>query len=112
MKMKKMFPLVLMMSATGCASAVHRGVVAMKLDDRKAHVGIGGKEVAVGDHVELYRNQCESGGSARQGGTRSCTKTSTGHGVVSKVLSSDYSEVSFDPGVEFHEGDTVEKHDH
>jgi hypothetical protein len=96
----------------GCASAAHRGVVAMKLSDTKAHVGIGSPEVAVGDHVELYRNQCHTVGPGRDEPSLRCVKKEIGHGVVTQVLSPDYSEVSFDPGVEFHEGDTVEKHMH
>jgi hypothetical protein len=84
----------------------------MKLNDTKAHVGIGSSEVAVGDHVELYRNQCKNDAPGRNEGSVNCTKKEIGHGVVTQVLSTDYSEVTFDPGVEFHEGDTIEKHAH
>lgn len=96
----------------GCASTTHRGVIAMKLNDTKAHVGIGSPEVVVGDRVELYRNRCNKAGDGRDSGSTQCTKQGTGYGTVSKVFSSDYSEVSFERGVDFQEGDTVEKHLH
>jgi hypothetical protein len=95
---------------SGCASMTHRGVVAMKVSDSEAHVGAGDNELRMGDHVELYRNVCA--GAARETGTRSCEKRSSGHGVVTKEINADYSVVKFDPGVTFSEGDLIEKHAH
>ena len=84
----------------------------MKMNENKAHVGIGSKEVSVGDHVELYRSQCKNDAPGNKSGSVGCVKKGLGHGIVTSVLSTDYSEVAFDKGVEFREGDTVEKHAH
>ncbi len=92
-----------------CASQLHRGVVAMKVDESTAHVGLNKNEVSVGDHVELYANVCK--GSAKTQ-TQSCTKVSKGHGTVTEVISEDYAAVKFDQGVAFKEGDIIEKHSH
>ncbi len=94
---------------SACASKLHRGVVAMKIDDHVAHVGLNKTEVTVGDHVELYGNKCSP---ATRGTPRSCLKVSKGHGIVTEVLSDDYAAVKFDDGVTFQEGDFIEKHSH
>ena len=101
-------------SVAGCATGVKRGIVAMKINETEAHVGIGSEEVSPGDHVELYRNVCTGGGGKKSDGAepRKCTKKSIGHGTVKEVLSGDYSVVEFPPGTEFSEGYTVEKHAH
>ena len=98
----------------GCASQVHRGVVAMKISDTEAHVGVGPGEVSPGDHVELYHNICTGGGgAAKEGGSeRKCRKESLGHGEVTQTLNPDYSVVKFPAGTKFSEGDTIEKHAH
>ena len=90
-----------------CASKVHRGVVAMKIDESVAHVGLKNSEVSEGDHVELFTNQCRNVKDVQN-----CQKVSKGHGVVTKVISDDYVTVKFNDGVSFKEGDTVEKHSH
>lgn len=95
-----------------CASGgVQRGSVAMKISDSTAHVGIGGKEVKVGDHLVLYRNEC-SGGAGKDTADRTCQKIETGHGEVTQILNNDYSTVTFPAGTKFSEGDTLEKHAH
>lgn len=109
--MKLHFCLVVCFSTlAGCASQVHRGVVAMKLDNRTAHVGIGEKEVAAGDHVELYKDECPVAGE--RGPRKPCKKVSYGHGTVVDILNADYSVVEFPEGTKFSEGDTIEKHAH
>ena len=97
-----------------CASGggVKRGSVAMKVSDNIAHVGMGGSEVKVGDHLVLYRNECTGGGSGKDRADRACKKVETGHGEVSQILSNDYSAVTFPTGTKFSEGDTLEKHAH
>ncbi len=99
---------------TGCASVVKRGVIAMKISNTEAHVGIGQEEVSVGDHVELYRNECTGKGTGRDGGepTVFCQKISTGHGSVTKIYNQDYSVVKFPSGTKFSEGDMIEKYSH
>lgn len=95
-----------------CASGgVKRGSVAMKISDNTAHVGMGGSDVKVGDHLVLYRNEC-TGGAGKDIADRSCRKVETGHGEVSQILSNDYSAVTFPAGTKFTEGDTLEKHPH
>lgn len=94
---------------TSCASQLHRGVVAMKIDNTTAHVGLNRNEVTVGDHVELYGNNC-----LRDYGNRdyNCEKVSKGHGIVTQILNDNYTAVKFDSGVAFKEGDYIEKHAH
>ncbi len=94
---------------SSCASKVHRGVVAMKVDDNTAHVGLTKNEVTIGDHVELYGNRCTKGKTVQE---RQCEKYGKGHGVVTGVMNENYSVVKFDSGVSFQEGDFVEKHSH
>jgi len=105
--------IILTLTATfilgGCASTMHRGIVAMKVDSRLAHVGINKTEVSVGDHVELYGNQCIRAG---KDGERSCKKVEKGHGQVAEILGDNYVSVKFDEGVSFQEGDFIEKHSH
>lgn len=92
---------------SSCASQLHRGVIAMKIDENTAHVGLNKNEVTVGDHVELYGNKCTT-----TKGQQNCKKISKGHGIVTEVLSDDYAAVKFDSGVAFQEGDFIEKHSH
>ncbi len=92
-----------------CSSKLHRGVIAMKIDENIAHVGLNRTEFAVGDHVQLYGNKCSP---VVRGTPRSCEKVSKGHGVVTEILSDDYASVKFDDGVTFQEGDFIEKHSH
>lgn len=94
---------------SGCATGVKRGVVAMKVNSDEAHVGIGSREVSVGDHVELYRNICKA---THATGPQGCQKKSFGHGEVTELLNEDYAVVKFPAGTDFKEGDTIEKHAH
>lgn len=94
---------------SSCASKVHRGVVAMKMDESTAHVGIKNNEVNVGDHVELYGNKCARNKASDD---QSCVRVSKGHGTITQILSADYSTVKFENGVTFQEGDFIEKHSH
>lgn len=92
-----------------CAStSINRGVVAMKVTDSIAHVGLQQNEAIVGDHVELYTNRC----NRVKGEEQICKKISKGHGRIISIISSDYVSVEFDKGVTFQEGDFIEKHSH
>lgn len=91
---------------SSCASTLHRGVVAMKVDETTAHVGLGQNEVSIGDHVELYSSKCNK----IKGEEQICKKIQKGHGKVISIISSDYVSVQFDKGVTFQEGDFIEKH--
>jgi len=97
---------------SSCSSTLHRGIIAMKLDEHTAHIGLNSKEVNVGDHVELYENKCTKPSKSASSNTPSCQKIHKGHGLVTKVIGEDYSEVKFDDGVIFEEGNFIEKHSH
>jgi hypothetical protein len=103
------------LALAGCATGgPKRGQVVMRTSDSEAHVALGSGEVKVGDHVELYHNECTraGGGEKGSGGPRSCKKISTGHGEVTELFDADYSLVKFPEGTKFAEGDTIEKHAH
>ena len=100
-----------------CANTLHRGIVAMKIDSRTAHVGINKSEVQIGDHVELFGNKCTKKNPAAENGDIkkaqfSCIKVEKGHGQVFEILGDNYVSVKFDEGVSFEEGDFIEKHSH
>ena len=99
---------VALLITSSCATNIHRGVVAMKVSETTAHVGLNNNEVSVGDHVELLSNQC----SSVKGEERSCRKISKGHGKVTSVINANYVAVEFNQGVAFQEGDFIEKHSH
>jgi hypothetical protein len=90
------------------ASSIHRGVVAMKVSDSVAHVGLQQSEATVGDHVQLYTNRC----NRIKGEEQTCRKISKGHGRIISIISADYVSVEFDQGITFQEGDFIEKHSH
>lgn len=94
--------------ASCASSSIHRGVVAMKVSDSIAHVGLQQNEATVGDHVELYTNKC----SRIKGEEQICKKISKGHGRIMSIINPDYVSVQFDQGVTFQEGDFIEKHSH
>lgn len=114
MKLKSIALAFGVLALAGCATGIKRGHVVMKTADEVAHVATGENEMKVGDHVELYHNECTrlGGGEKGGGGPRNCKKVSTGHGEVTDVLSPDYAEVKFPAGTKFTEGDTIEKHVH
>ncbi len=97
---------------SSCSTTLHRGIIAMKLDEHTAHIGLNSKEVNVGDHVELFENKCIKPLKNAPINTPSCQKIHKGYGVVTKLIGEDYSEVKFDVGVNFEEGNFVEKHSH
>lgn len=109
MKMKIILALTTASLLSACSSTYHRGIVAMKIDERTAHVGINKTEVSVGDHVELYANKCFK---APKDSNRTCNKVEKGHGQVVEILGENYVTVKFDEGVSFQEGDFIEKHNH
>lgn len=109
MKNKIIGTIAALLMLGGCASTMHRGVVAMKVDQRTAHVGINKTEVSIGDHVELYGNRCTKAGKDIE---RTCQKVEKGHGQVVEILGDNYVAVKFDEGVSFQEGDFIEKHVH
>ncbi len=107
MKRKTALILIFALGLGACASQLHRGVVAMKVTENVAHVGLNKSEVSVGDHVELYGNRCTGTKDEKM-----CQKFAKGHGTVTQVISDDYAAVKFDAGVTFQEGDFIEKHTH
>lgn len=93
-------------TTTGCATGhpTMRGSVVMKIDPTTAHVCLGTGEVAVNDHVRLFRNVCKPG-SYRP----TCTKETIAEGTVTQLLDEHYSVVAFPAGTTFEEGNTIEK---
>jgi hypothetical protein len=102
----------LLLAASACSTMTHRGVVAMKISSDQAHVGAGKNDLSVGDHVELYKNICRATNNKNADFDSACVKKLLGHGTVTSLINDDYSVVKFDQGVEFSEGDMIEKHDH
>ena len=110
--MYKKIALILLLASmfSSCASQIHRGVVAMKIDEDTAHVGLGKGEVYLGDHVELYGNKCNKVTKVQN--DERCVKVLKGHGTVTEIINENYVSVKFDSGVGFQEGDFIEKHSH
>lgn len=88
----------------GCAPAVHRGSVAMKLTDDVAHVCLGINEVKPGDSIHVLRNVCK-----RVGKAPSCELKLIGHGKITEVLNDHYSVATLEVTGGYQEGDVVEK---
>ena len=101
------------LALSGCAHSMMRGSVAMKVSDNEAHVCMGDQDVKAGDRVTLFKNVCTGGkgGGARSGlgDTGSCKKEKLGEGSVERILNEHYSVVKVNPGVQFEEGNIVEK---
>lgn len=109
-KLTLVFSIVMIAGLSGCAHKVMRGTVAMKTSENEAHVCMGKGEVAVGDKVTLFRNECVGKGVGdRPGGGGTCEKKEVGSGMVQEVLNQHYSVVRFAQGVQFEEGSFVEK---
>jgi hypothetical protein len=115
MERGRIFTLALAMALTACADT-HRGSVAMKVDDREAHICMVNDEVRVGDRVALFRDEC--GGHSvlsrhRRRPSRFsdsvCRRIKLGEGRVVRPLDERCSVVEVDPGVEIEEGAIVEK---
>jgi hypothetical protein len=115
MERKSILTLALAMAMSACAGA-DRGSVAMKIDDREAHICMENDEVRTGDRVALFRNEC--GGHSTQArhklrprrfGDSVCQRIKLGEGRVVRPLNERCSVVEVDPGVEFDEGAFVEK---
>ena len=106
--------MIISLFLVSCATSVHRGVVAMEIDENTAHVGLGKSEAGAGDHVELYAHKCRNIRSSvpQLSVDQVCTKVSRGHGRVTTIINDDYVVVKFDTGVSFEEGDFIEKHSH
>jgi hypothetical protein len=104
--------LVATLLAAGCGHTAIRGSVVMKVGDTRAHVCLGYKEVAVGDQVELVRNDCpvDAGPNFIEDPLRDyCRRVVAGEGQIIKVLNEHFSVVEFAKGVQFKAGDTIEK---
>lgn len=107
------FTAVFAAGLTGCAHhQMMRGSVAMKANEREAHVCLGEDEVKVGDSVTAFRNACTLNSVDRaERGTKgvTCKLEKIGRGKVVSLLNNHYSTVEFDRGVPFEEGTVVQK---
>jgi hypothetical protein len=100
--MKSLF-VVMGMFVAACSHQMMRGSVVMKTTDTDAHVCLGRGEVAVGDHVHLFHNDCVGQKAAQ------CRRVLVGDGTVMQLFDDHYSLVRFPMGTAFAEGDTVER---
>ena len=108
--MKKL--LILLLGAiflTSCAHKMMRGTVAMKTDNKTAHVCLGENDVKVGDSVEFYQNVCAGIGGIDDAGDSTCELKILGNGTVKKILNNHYSEVETNGSFKFREGTLVQK---
>lgn len=106
MKLLKIISITTLLVSAACAHTLMRETVAMKTSDKTAHICLAGNEVKEGDRVTLFKKDCPSGGGSDSAAL--CNKWRIGEGTVTKLLNNHYSEVVFDSGVEFDEGDIVE----
>ncbi len=108
MKTKYLVAIITLSIVTGCTGTVHRGVVAMKISDTKAHVCLNKDEVEVGNKIKIYRSVCTPT-SGIKSGAPSCKKQLVGTGAVTEILNEHYSVVSVAAGTDLKEGDLVER---
>jgi hypothetical protein len=101
---KAMFVVLGVLFAAGCSHSMMRGSVVMKTSDTEAHVCLGRGEVAVGDHVHLFHNDCSTGSKPGQ-----CRRVLVADGEVEQLFDDHYSMVRFPAGTAFVEGDTIER---
>lgn len=97
---------------SGCATSTSDGVVAMKIDDRIAHILLAPEAFRPGDSVALIESHCASGPRlvrTRKPQSDKCKKIVAARGIVTRALNDRYAEVEFPQGVEFDEGDAVRK---
>ncbi|MFO0849951.1 MAG: hypothetical protein U0871_15555 [Gemmataceae bacterium] len=95
------------LSLSGCVTGYNRGVVAMKIDDKTAHVCVRRVETSVGDRMGLYRNECTRTPPPRP--HVNCAMKLVGEGTITELINEHYSLLVFDKPTDFHEGDLVEK---
>lgn len=105
MKRTVLCSLAIAFLAGGCAPSVHRGSVAMKISPTEAHVCLGVGEVAAGDRITLFRSVCTKATKT----TPRCEKKLIGHGTIKTILNEHYSIAAMDEGVDYLEGDIVER---
>lgn len=97
--------------------AFMRGTVVRMLDEQTAQVCLGDGEVAVGDKVVIFENDCRMPTPSRQEPVISpgsdalgrCERIELGSGVVERLLNQHYSVVRFPAGIPVRAGDTVDK---
>jgi hypothetical protein len=103
------FPIILL----SCASNNHkymRGTVAMKLDNKTAHVCLGDNEVKKGETVTFYLNKCKlTDLDDRMGSSSICHLENIGTGIVKKILNNHYSIITTSGNFNFNEGTLVQK---
>ena len=110
--LKKIVILSIPLILASCASTNHkymRGSVAMKLDNKTAHVCLGDNEVQPGDRILFYYNDCEQVDPEIGGLKGLCTLKKLGTGEVTKIHNSHYSTVRTDGSFKFKEGTLVQR---
>ena len=95
----------LLLLVGGCTRGIHRGTVAMTLNDQEGQVSLGDTEVEAGDRVGLYKNECRFDLRLLPG----CIKVKMGLGTINQTLNAHFSTLKADPKVSLREGMIVEK---
>ena len=116
--MSGLLKIICILSVSGCAShGFMRGNVAMKINEKEAHVCLGDGDIKVGDSVTFFENECfdenaiiDSSASGRTIGIDAlCELLVVGSGTVTKLLSNHYSLVKTEGNFSFNEGTLVER---
>ena len=107
--MKKILGIIILSTCiSACSTSVHRGLVAMKINEEIAHVCVDKNEVRPGDQVVLFRNICNEL-APKDPRRTSCEKKRIGTGTITELLNEHYAVAKFPSGTGFREGDMVER---
>lgn len=108
MKLLRTVGVILTIAFTGCAHSMMRGSVVMKASDNEAHVCMGEQDVKAGDKIALFKNVCSKTAAGNKS-NGACEKVKLGEGEITKTINDHYSILKVNTGVQFEEGNTVEK---
>ena len=113
-KIKPIFMVGLLIFMSGCAHQLMRGSIVMKISKNQAHICMGRGEVAEGDHVTLFKNDCQSGNKSttsviKENDIKICQKVKLGEAKVISILNEHYSIIQIEQGIPFDERTIIEK---
>ncbi|MBK26986.1 MAG: hypothetical protein CME70_23485 [Halobacteriovorax sp.] len=98
---------------SSCSSAMRhkfmRGTVAMKVDNKTAHVCLGENEVKKGDKISFYYQSCDRPDPEDPGLKGLCTLEQIGTGKITRTFNNHYSEVTTDGSFKFSKGTLIQK---
>ncbi len=100
---------VLLVALVGCSTS-KKPEVAMKIDDKVAHVSFAPNTLKTGDRIKIVREQCTVPLTTRRSRNKpECKETMIGKGYLVEVLNDHYGVAKLDVAVQFKEGDKVLK---